>query len=84
MFPHDREVSDELLKELMGIMTHAGFGEMIACDQDTSNLIRSLDEMTSNGSTSVYSEDELRKLIHFVKQIKVISGKGGYSACMVG
>jgi hypothetical protein len=58
--------------------------QMIRCDQNAFNLIRSPDEMTSNGSTSVYSEDELRKLIHFVKQIKVIGGKDGYSACMVG
>lgn len=28
MFPHDREVSEELLRELMGVMMHAGFGEM--------------------------------------------------------
>ena len=31
MFPYDREVSEELLKELMGIMTHAGFGERWWC-----------------------------------------------------
>lgn len=27
MFPHNREVSKELLQELMGIMIHAGLGE---------------------------------------------------------
>jgi hypothetical protein len=27
MFPHDREVPEKLLKELVGIMIHAGIGE---------------------------------------------------------
>ena len=29
MFPHDREVPDKLLKELVGIMMHAGLGESL-------------------------------------------------------
>ena len=57
---------------------------MIARGQNTPSLIRNPDKMTSNGSTSVYSEDELRKLMHFIKQIKVMGRKDGYSACMVG
>jgi hypothetical protein len=28
MFPHEREVPEKLLKELMGIMIHAGLGEI--------------------------------------------------------
>jgi len=28
MFPHNREVPEKLLKELMGIMIHAGLGEL--------------------------------------------------------
>ena len=28
MFPHDREVPEKLLKELIGIMIHAGLGEL--------------------------------------------------------
>lgn len=27
MFPHDRQVPEKLLKELTGIMIHAGIGE---------------------------------------------------------
>jgi len=29
MFPHDREVPEQLLKELVGIMMHAGLGESL-------------------------------------------------------
>jgi len=49
-----------------------------------SPLIRRLDEMSSHGSTSVYPEEELRNLIHYVKQLKFVGGDGGYSACVVG
>ena len=27
MFPHDREIPEKLLKELVGMMVHAGLGE---------------------------------------------------------
>jgi len=35
MFPHNREVPEALLKELMGLMTHAKFGEL---QSPTANL----------------------------------------------
>lgn len=28
MFPHDREIPEKFLKELVGIMVHAGLGEL--------------------------------------------------------
>ena len=40
--------------------------------------------MTSHGSTSVYSGDELQKFAQYVARIKDIGGIGGYSACVVG
>jgi len=67
MFPHDREIPEKLLKELMGIMMHAG-----------------LDDMTSHGSTSVYSGEELQQFISYVEQIKYVGGTDGFSACVVG
>ncbi|KAF9646877.1 hypothetical protein BDM02DRAFT_2865653 [Thelephora ganbajun] len=67
MFPHHQEVPEKLLKELVGIMVHAG-----------------LDDMTSHGSTSVYTGEELQKLISYVERIKFIGGTDGYSACVVG
>ena len=49
-----------------------------------SPLIRRSDVMSSSGSTSVYSEEELRKLIHYVKQLRFVGKDYGYSACVVG
>ena len=40
--------------------------------------------MTSHGSTSVYSGDELRGFAEYVARIKDVGGAGGYSACVVG
>ena len=40
--------------------------------------------MTSHGSTSVYSGDELQKYISYVKEIEFVGGADGYSACVVG
>ena len=40
--------------------------------------------MTSHGSTSVYSGEELQKFISYVERIKLIGGADGYSACVVG
>ena len=57
---------------------------MTMCGAGCSPLIRRLDEMSSHGSTSVYPEEELRNIIHYVKQLKFVGGDGGYSACVVG
>jgi len=85
MFPHDREVPEKLLKELTGIMVHAGLGESSSlCDQPTARLTGHSDDMTSHGSTSVYSGEELQKFISYVERIKYIGGTDGYSACVVG
>jgi len=67
MFPHDRRVSDDYLKELIGIMIHAG-----------------IDGMTSQGSTSGYSNDELEQFISYVERFEHFGGSNGYSACVVG
>lgn len=40
--------------------------------------------MSSHGSTSVYPEEELRTLIHYLKQLRFVGGGNGYSACVVG
>jgi len=50
----------------------------------TSRLTSLPDDMTSHGSTSVYSGEELQKFAQYVVQIKDIGGAGGYSACVVG
>lgn len=43
-----------------------------------------LDCMTSRDSTTVYSEPDLNKLLGYVRHIKQVGGKGGFSACVVG
>jgi len=40
--------------------------------------------MTSHGSTSVYSGEELQKFISYVEQIKYVGRADGYSAWVVG
>jgi hypothetical protein len=40
--------------------------------------------MTSNGSTSVYSGDELQKFIRYVEAVRYVGSADGYSACVVG
>lgn len=40
--------------------------------------------MTSHGSTSVYSGEELQKFISYVERIRVVGSVDGYSACVVG
>lgn len=85
MFPHDREVPEKLLKELMGIMIHAGLGELyIPAANLQFVLLGNPDDMTSHGSTSVYSGDELQKFISYAERIRFIGGADGYSACVVG
>ena len=40
--------------------------------------------MTSPNSTAVYSEEELSKLLSYVKEIKQVGRNYGFSACVVG
>jgi len=40
--------------------------------------------MTSPNSTAIYSEEELNKLLGYVRQIKSVGGNCGFSACVVG
>ena len=40
--------------------------------------------MTSSNSTAVYSEGDLSKLLGYVKNIKSVGEKYGFSACVVG
>jgi len=54
------------------------------CEQDVLHLTRDSDGMSSHVSTSVYPEDELRKLVHYVKQLRFVGRENGYSACVVG
>ena len=46
MFPHNREVPDKLLKELMGIMIHAGLGELQLSTTDPQPLALPILQMT--------------------------------------
>ena len=40
--------------------------------------------MTSPNSTATYSEEELNKILGYVKEIKQVGGNHGFSACVVG
>ena len=85
MFPHDREVPEKLLNELIGIMVHTKFGELQLSPNDPQlRLTGHSDDMTSYESTSFYSGGELQEFISCANQIKSIGRVDGYSACMVG
>ena len=82
-FPHNREVPEPLIRELSGILLHAGIG-MSGPVLDVLWLTSDLDCMTSPNSTTVYSEPDLKKLLSYVKHIKRVGGDFGFSACVVG
>lgn len=83
MFPHDREIPEELYRELSGILLHAGIGAS-GLVLDTVWLTNDSDCMTSPNSTTVYSEPELNKLLGYVRHIKQAGGNYGFAACVVG
>lgn len=83
MYPHNRDVPEELVQELLGILVHAGVG-MLRLALDVVRLTSSSDCMTSLNSTAAYSEGELSKLLDYVKHITSVGGNYGFSACVVG
>ena len=83
MFPHNREVPEELSQELCGILLHAGIGAS-APALGIMRLMSNPDCITSPNSTTIYSETELKKFLGYVKHIKEVGGNHGYSACVVG
>lgn len=83
MYPHDREIPERLLQELLGILVHAGVGMLVPTSIIVC-LTNSPDYMTSSNSTAAYSEGELKKLLSYVKHIASIGGNCGFSACVVG
>lgn len=42
------------------------------------------DDMTSHGSTSLYTADRLQQFTSYVEKISFVGGDDGYSACVVG
>ena len=83
MFPHKREVSEDLSEELSGILFHAGIGTSRPV-LDVVWLTSDLDCMTSLNSTTIYSEPELDKFLGYMKHIKRVGRNHGFSACVVG
>ena len=83
MYPHNREIPEPLLQELLGILVHAGFGTSEAAPAFVS-LTNDLDCMTSSNSTAAYSEGELNKLLGYVNHVTSVGGNYGFSACIVG
>ena len=83
MFPHNREIPEQLVQELTGILMHAGIG---TSEQglDIVLLTGGPDCMTSPNSTTIYSEGDLKKFLGYVKDIKSVGGNFGFSACIVG
>ena len=84
MFPHNREVPEELSQELCGILLHAGVGASGQSWLDVGRLTSDPDCITSPSSTTIYSELELSKFLGYVKHIKHAGGNHGFSACVVG
>ena len=83
MFPHNREIPEQLMQELTGILLHAGIGTSEP-GLDVMWLTVDLDCMTSPNSTTIYSEGDLNKLLGYVRHIKTVGGNFGFSACIVG
>lgn len=83
MYPHNREVPEELVQELLGILVHAGVG-MLTPALNVVKLTSSPDCMTSPNSTAAYAEGDLSKLLAYVRYITSIGGDYGFSACVVG
>ena len=83
MYPHNREVPEHIVQELLGILVHAGVG-MLKPAFTAMRLTSSPDCMTSSNSTAAYSEGELNKLLGYVKYITSVGGNYGFSACVVG
>ncbi|EIN05627.1 hypothetical protein PUNSTDRAFT_137726 [Punctularia strigosozonata HHB-11173 SS5] len=69
-FPLQRRISEDLLRELLGIMMHSGVGN--------------IDMFTSRRSTSPYTHEEVMTIMEFVKNVNYVQEIGGYSACVVG
>ena len=83
MYPRNRKVPDIRVKELLGILVHAGVGT----SEPASIVIwltKNLDCMTSPNSTAPYSEADLSKLLGYVQHLKSVGGNHGFSACVVG
>ena len=83
MYPHNRDVPEELVQELLGILVHAGVGTLMP-PLNVARLTSSSDCMTSPNSTAAYAEGDLSKLLAYVRYIASIGGDYGFSACVVG
>ena len=83
MFPHNREIPEQLIQELTGILLHAGIGTSEP-GLNVVLLTGGPDCMTSPNSTAIYSEGELNKLLGYVRDIRSVGGNFGYSACIIG
>ena len=83
MYPHNREVPEHLVQELLGILVHAGVG-MLKPVFNVMSLMSGPDCMTSPNSTAAYSEGDLSKLLGYARYIASVGGNYGFSACVVG
>jgi hypothetical protein len=83
MFPHNREVPEDLFQELCGILLHAGIGTSWPV-LDVVGLTNDPDCMTSPNSTAIYSEPEFNKVLGYMEHINKVGGNYGFSACVVG
>ena len=83
MFPHNREIPEQLVQELTGILLHAGIGTS-ELGLDVIWLTGGPDCMTSPNSTAIYSEGDLSRLLGYVRHINTVGGNFGFSACIVG
>ena len=83
MYPHNREVPEHIVQEFLGILVHAGVGVL----KPVSSVVRltsSLDWVTSPDSTTLYSEEDISKLLAYARDITTVGGNYGFSACVVG
>jgi hypothetical protein len=84
LFPHNRDVPQEILEELEGILIHAGIGRFVLSRFLALLQLHPQDSMTSSVSTSLYSEEGINKLLGFIKSLGSVGGNFGYAACVTG
>ena len=83
MYPHDREVPNAHVRELLGILVHAGIGTSELASV-AARLTSNLDCMTSPNSTAPCSEADLSKFLGYMNHLTSVGGNHGFSACVVG
>jgi hypothetical protein len=100
LFPGTRQVPDALIKEVTGILVHAGYGMCRMHWYRLSLTFHFSDTISSTASTAPFSNTEIQDHLSYLKHLRGMSafanvkpiisncagmdGTGGYAPCVVG